>query len=99
MIELITKHWKNHGIDTTVYNVGQKNGSINFEPKLAEIEKLVEELALNGPVSIIGCSAGASAAFNLFLKRPDVIQKAIGVCGRIRGASTEWGEKLISRPF
>lgn len=98
-LELATNHWKSHGIDTTVYNVGWKDGSINFELKLAEIEKLVEELSAKGPVSIVGISAGASAAFNLLLKRPDVIQKAIGVCGRIRGASTDWGAKLNSKTF
>ncbi|SRR5258708_6479274 len=98
-LRFFTNHWKNHGIDITVYNMGWKDGSKEFEPKLAAIEKLVEELAAKGPVSIIGCSAGASAAFNLLLKRPDVVQKAIGICGRIRGAKTDWGANLKSRTF
>ena len=98
-IELATNHWTEHGIKTTLYNVGWKDGSTEFGSKLAEIERLVDELAKEGPVSIVGCSAGASAAFNLLLRRPDVIKNAIGVCGRIRGAKTDWGTNLRSRTF
>ncbi len=98
-IELATRHWRSHGIDVTAYNVGWKDGSKDIAPKLAEIEKLVDELAEKGPVSIIGISAGASAAFNTFLKKPDVIEKVVGVCGRIRGGETEWGANLNSRTF
>lgn len=89
MMDLATRHWKNHGLVVTIYNVGWKDNSTKLESKLAEIEKLVEKLAVKGEVSIIGCSAGGSAAFNLLLKRRDIIQKAISICGRLR-TSKAW---------
>lgn len=98
-IEVATKHWKNHGIDVTVYNVGWREGETNFESKLDQIQNLIDELAQKGPVSIIGCSAGASAAFNALTKKPDVIQKAISVCGRLRGAKEEWSKEMQDDPF
>ncbi len=98
-IELATKHWKNHGIDVTVYNVGWREDSLELAEKLRQIERLVDDLSQKGEVSIIGCSAGASAAFNILLKKPDVVQKAIGICGRIRGAKTEWGTNGHDDPF
>jgi protein-tyrosine phosphatase len=65
-MKLITERWKQHGLNVTLYNVGWRDGSINFESKLEEIIKLVDKLAKEGPVSLVGCSAGASAAFNVF---------------------------------
>ena len=35
-------------------------------------------------ISIIGCSAGGSAALNALLKRPGKVERAINVCGRLR---------------
>lgn len=84
MMEFATRHWRDYGINVNVYNVGWEDGSTEFSSKLEEIINLVDELAKQGPVYLIGCSAGGSAAFNAFLKRPETIQKVVSICGRLR---------------
>ncbi len=52
--------------------------------KLDQLIEVVEDLAEEGDsVSAIGLSAGGSAAFNLLIERPDLIQKAVSISARI----------------
>lgn len=90
LMGLATKHWENHGIRVTVCNVGWQDGSLEFKLKLEEIKKLIDQLSKKGPVSIIGCSAGGSAAFNAFLEQNHIIQKAISICARLRSGKGEF---------
>jgi aryl-alcohol dehydrogenase-like predicted oxidoreductase len=84
MVERATKHWEKDGIDVIVHDVKWKDESTDLETKLEEISRKVAELTKKGPVSLIGLSAGGSAAFNTFLKNSDFINKAISICGRLR---------------
>ncbi len=54
-----------------------------FQAKLAKLTKLVDELSINGLVSIVGISAGASAAMNLLSARQTKIHKAVFVAGKL----------------
>ena len=60
-------------------------GHENFAPKLDRILELVDELHSQGHrVSLVGVSAGATAAFNTYMKRPEKIAKVVYVCGKLR---------------
>lgn len=60
-------------------------GSEDFAPKLDRIVELVDELHSEGHrVSLVGVSAGATAAFNTYMKRPEKIAKVVYVCGKLR---------------
>ncbi|HOZ03291.1 MAG TPA: hypothetical protein PKX78_02220 [Candidatus Woesebacteria bacterium] len=83
-IQLATKWWRIFGIETHIASMGWKNPNTNLDQKLAEIIDLARSLASNGRVSILGTSAGGSAAINTFLLDPKSIQKAVSVCGRLR---------------
>lgn len=98
-MKFATEHWRNHGMEVSVYNVGWRNPATKLETKLAEIEAIVGDLAKKGPVFLVGCSAGASAAFNVFLKRHDIIEKVIGVCGRVRDGNKKWGSSINVKPY
>lgn len=54
-----------------------------FEPKLERILALVDLLLQKGVISVLGTSAGASMAFNVFAERRNRLNKAVNVCGRL----------------
>jgi|SaaInlStandDraft_3_1057020.scaffolds.fasta_scaffold16807_2 pimeloyl-ACP methyl ester carboxylesterase len=83
-IERATSWWKFAGLTPHVLPVGWHDGVSDFQPKLDRITSLVDQLSQEGAVSIVGVSAGGSAAFNAYLERPDTIRRAVNVCGRLR---------------
>ena len=89
-IERVTSWWTYVGLTPHVIPVGWHDGIGDFQPKLNKILSLVDQLVLEGQVSIVGTSAGGSAAFNTFLERPGTIHKAVNVCGRLRTGQHYW---------
>ena len=89
-IERVTSWWKYMGLTPHVLPVGWYDGVPDFQPKLDKILALADQLAQEGQVSIVGTSAGGSAAFNAFLERPGIIRKAVNVCGRLRAGQHNW---------
>jgi hypothetical protein len=83
ILEIATKHWINHEIDPVAVKMRWRDGE-DFEPKLERLVESVEKLSEKGKVSIVGTSAGGSAALNLYLERKDRIHKVVNVCGRLR---------------
>lgn len=58
-----------------------------FKTKLNQAVRLIDELSQNGDkIAIVGVSAGASAAINIYLKCPDKISSVILICGKVRGS-------------
>lgn len=70
--------------------MGWRDGSTEFQPKINKILTLVDQLANDGDLSIVGTSAGGSAALNIFLERPKIIKKAVSICGRIKTGNHKW---------
>lgn len=90
LMEFATRHWKWVGLDPLVYSVGWRDNEQSFTPKLTRLLELIDELHERGKtVSLVGTSAGGSAAINAFIERRDVIHRVINVCGRLRVGPTK----------
>ncbi|MBX4201372.1 alpha/beta hydrolase [Candidatus Saccharibacteria bacterium] len=62
------------------------NDDEKFSSKLARLTKIIDELyEENGQVSLVGVSAGAGAALNAYIERPEKISGVVYICGKIIG--------------
>jgi len=92
-----TKRWLSHGLNPIIYPMSWNDGE-EFKPKLEGLLEKIDEYASTGEkLSLIGCSAGASAALNAFCERKDRINKVISICGRLRTGSQTGFRSLKSR--
>lgn len=83
-----TYHWRRSGLDPIVHSVGWHGGEKEFQPKLQILVDMIDEFADDGDrVSLVGCSAGGSAALNAFFERREAVYRVINVCGRLRTGS------------
>lgn len=55
--------------------------NLNWGALLKMIDQYVED---GDKVSLVGCSAGGSAALNAFFERRNTVHRVINVCGRLR---------------
>jgi len=76
--------WKIYGINAECYRIGWSD-SEPFSEKLEKVLDRVDVLSKSGSVAIMGASAGASAALNVFARRQDIISKVVCVAGKIGG--------------
>ena len=82
-LEWATRHWRNHGLEPLVHSVDWYEG--DFQPKLQKLVGLIDELTGKGNiVSLVGASAGGSAALNAFIEKKDVVHRVVNVCGRLK---------------
>ena len=93
MLDRATRHWEKDGVDVTVHDFEWKDDTIDLETKLQQVSEIIKELSEKGPVSLIGTSAGGSAAFNAFLENSELVNKAISICGRLREGEQELEKK------
>lgn len=81
--ELLINRWKLYKVVPHVYRMGWKDEE-SFELKLNKLVKYVDVLTSEGnKVSLVGASAGGSAALNAYIKRPN-IHRVVNLCGRLR---------------
>jgi hypothetical protein len=93
-IRWITGFWKRRGLIPVVHAVGWRDGQ-GFPQKLAKLISLVDKLDASGfEVSVVGTSAGGSAALNTYWARRNVVKKVVNLCGRLRV-----GENVGRRSF
>jgi hypothetical protein len=89
VINLFTKFWPLFGFTPVVQKFGwkeikdEKGVRQNIDKIIAEIDSLSRK----GKVSLIGCSAGGSAAINVFSQRAESINKVINICGALSSDS------------
>lgn len=88
--ELVTKGWSNLGFEPIMF-VPDWDKNEGIEPK---IERLIDLIDKEEKVILLGISAGASLAMNVFLQKLDKVEKVVSVCGRLRFG---WSENLISK--
>lgn len=80
--------WRIFGV-TPHYHPVIWRGDENFDAKLNRLTKLIDELYAEGNlVSLVGVSAGATAAFNAYMQRPEKISKVVYICGKLRRPET-----------
>lgn len=97
MIKWACRNWPNYGVRPIIYNMDWKKEE-SFNLKLDKLSNFINTLAQNDEkISVVGCSAGASAALNLFLERPDIIDKAVSVCGRLKVGKEKGFRSLKNR--
>jgi hypothetical protein len=83
-VKWVTRNWNQWGLLPIIHSMDWRNHK-KFETKLQKLLALVDEHSKDGAgISIVGLSAGGSAALNLFTLRSDVIKNAVNICGRLR---------------
>ena len=81
--------WQKHNLEPIMHSVGWRDKELSFEPKLNRLVEMIDEISEKGDlVSLVGTSAGGSAALNAFVERKEVVHKVINVCGRLRTGPT-----------
>lgn len=84
-LELAVAPWRLYGLEPVVYRIGWRDGETSFKPKLQKLLDRINFFSQNGvKVSLVGTSAGGSAALNAFIARKNTIHRVINVCGRLR---------------
>lgn len=88
-----------------MHNIGWNDRNAEFAPKLERLTRKIDLLAKGGnAVSLIGASAGGSAALNAFIEQKKVVDKVISISGILR-PSKETGFRSFekrtrsSKPF
>jgi hypothetical protein len=85
-IEFAVRHWeKNYKIKTIIHCMPWQGEEQALELKLERLIALIDKSFVKGyRVSLLGTSAGGSAAINAFTMRKDRVHRVINVCGRLR---------------
>lgn len=98
-LKWVTRWWRKENLYPYLYPFGWQDNSTNFETKFNKLVQLIDKLSKQGDVSILGISAGGSAAFNALLKRSKIIKRAVNVCGRLRAGKHKWRslDKMASK--
>lgn len=87
LIRLI-KTWQKFGIEPEIQQMGWADGK-DFVPKLNRITDKINYLTSQGnTVSLVGISAGASAALNAYSIDPSKIRKIAFVSGKLNNPQT-----------
>src|SRR3989344_6867071 len=93
-----TNHWRNYGLKPHVYSMDWYSPELSLDTKLNKLASFINQLAEdNNQVSLVGCSAGASAVLNVFLEHRDKINKVVSICGRLRDGKHQGFHSLKTR--
>lgn len=83
---ILSKVWNRKDVKLHPVRVGWRDGG-GYLPKKQAVLELVDQLLATGdPVALIGISAGASLAVNIFKMRPALLG-LVNVCGALRLAN------------
>ncbi len=95
---LVTGYWRIYGVEGRMFVMNWRDKE-PFAPKLNRLLRLVDELAEDGgKVSLVGTSAGASAALNAYAARLDKIAGIVCICGKINHPETIRPKFFIENP-
>lgn len=80
---VLRRLWHLYGIEVS-YHPLYWSDNRSFDVKLKEVESEIDVLVEKGdPVSLVGASAGASAALNAFASRHEKLNALVCICGKI----------------
>ena len=85
---IVLKLWQIYGIETKVCQMfwaDDRPFELKFQKIIDEIDKLSKQ---GHKVSLVGVSAGASAALTAFTKRKDVVSGVVCICGKIQNSQS-----------
>jgi pimeloyl-ACP methyl ester carboxylesterase len=78
--------WRVFGVQTQLYQMNWVDGEA-FPPKLERLLAQIDAYHAAGRVvSLVAASAGASAALNAYVQRPDKISGVVFICGKLGGS-------------
>src|SRR6266542_6900779 len=80
--QLVPGYWRLFGVQGH-YEPMHWNDKMPFAPKLERLIARIDELAPDGPVSLVGSSAGASAVLVAYGARLDKVAGVECICGKI----------------
>ena len=84
----LLKIWSIYKVEVNYHYIGWSDKEA-FQPKLDRILKEIDEnVNLGKTVSLVGVSAGASAAINALALRQDNIASVVCVCGKLQNPQT-----------
>lgn len=89
-IAWVTQWWRKEGLEPHVLRVGWHDESKDIRTNLDRIISYVDTFANTGRLSIVGTSAGGSAALNILVEKPDRVERAVNICGRLRAGTHTW---------
>src|ERR1019366_397352 len=96
--KLVVKWWFIYGVSGRCHQMKWSDGE-PFEPKLKRLIAEIDELNSKGyAVSLIGSSAGASAALNAFAERKNVLGGVAIICGKVQNIDTVRPEYFKRNP-
>jgi pimeloyl-ACP methyl ester carboxylesterase len=82
------RKWKKYDLETHFHHINW-NTDESYRSKLDAILKIIDELhSIDGPVSLVGVSAGASMAVNAYVLRKNRVSAVVFVCGKINNPQT-----------
>ena len=84
LVDFAVRNWHHYGLIPIVKSVGWRNEE-PFQHILNRLSALVDEqINMGRMVSLIGTSAGGSAALNVFVENLEGIHRVVTVCSRLR---------------
>lgn len=86
-LQFATRNWHKKGLIPIVQAFGWSDNSESYEIKQEKLLELTDAKLQESTISLIGTSAGASAAINAFSLRQEKINGVVNVCGRLRKGS------------
>ena len=76
--------WGGKEFEAEIFLFGWNAPESALREKQKRLLERIEELTRQGyQISLVGISAGGSAAINAFLERPEIVRQSINVCGRL----------------
>ena len=87
--KFLTRKWeKQYDIKPQIITFGWKGERKDFSTRFENMNSKVDDfIQTENNVSILGISAGASAALNIIYPRRDKIKHMVSVCGRLRDSN------------
>jgi pimeloyl-ACP methyl ester carboxylesterase len=90
--------WRLFGVEA-VYHPVIWRGQEPFDRKLDKICEHIDQLNAEGKrVSLVGVSAGATAAFNAYMRRPEKVSRVVYICGKLRRPESVGAPYYIKNP-
>ena len=79
--EKAVRAWRRFGIVPHLFQMNWADKE-DFAPKLERLLALIDELAADGKVSLVGASAGGGAVLNAFAQRKKVVSGVVTIAGK-----------------
>lgn len=94
----LLRGWRTAGVRGHIFTMRWTSDE-SIKPRVAELSEYIDRLREEGyVVSLMGASAGASAAISMFAQRPDAVAAAISLSGQLRGADKVVNQALDLNP-